>query len=110
MTKPPRITAGEFSAEKTGTVTSFKPIPIPRSILTARISKWQLQLLLRLVLLPAGCELTPGLGEGHAEGGKQGEDGGNEDDTTTAKEVVEGIGNPPGTVRVQPTVALITKG
>jgi hypothetical protein len=39
------------------------------------------------------------LGEGHAKGSKQGEDGGNEDDTTTAKEVIEGVGNPSGTVR-----------
>lgn len=33
MTKPPRIIAGEFSAEKTGTVTSLRPIPMPSSML-----------------------------------------------------------------------------
>lgn len=33
MTRPPRMMAGEFSAEKTGTVTSFRPMPMPRSIL-----------------------------------------------------------------------------
>lgn len=35
MTSPPRIMAGEFSAEKTGTVTSLRPMPRPRSILQA---------------------------------------------------------------------------
>ncbi|CCF43248.1 hypothetical protein CH063_13012 [Colletotrichum higginsianum] len=38
MTRPPRIRVGEFSAEKTGTVTSFRPIPIPRSILSMPVS------------------------------------------------------------------------
>lgn len=33
MTRPPRMMAGEFPAEKTGTVTSFKPMPMPSSIL-----------------------------------------------------------------------------
>src|SRR5437763_12946810 len=32
ITKPPRIMVGSTSAEKTGTVTSFRPMPIPRSI------------------------------------------------------------------------------
>ena len=35
MTKPPRMFAGAFSAEKTGTVTSLRPIPIPSKILHA---------------------------------------------------------------------------
>ena len=38
MTRPPRILVGAFSAEKTGTVTSFKPMPMPRSILHFGIS------------------------------------------------------------------------
>lgn len=29
MTRPPRIFVGAFSAEKTGTVTSFRPMPMP---------------------------------------------------------------------------------
>lgn len=32
MTRPPRMSVGEFSAEKTGTVTSLRPIPMPRSM------------------------------------------------------------------------------
>ena len=32
MTNPPRTSAGAFSAENTGTVTSFKPMPTPRRI------------------------------------------------------------------------------
>src|SRR3954471_4253432 len=32
MTRPPRMFAGEFSAEQTGTVTSLRPIPIPSKI------------------------------------------------------------------------------
>lgn len=32
MTRPPRTLVGAFSAEKTGTVTSFRPIPMPSSI------------------------------------------------------------------------------
>jgi hypothetical protein len=35
MTRPPRMLAGEFSAEKTGTVTSLRPIPSPSKILHA---------------------------------------------------------------------------
>ena len=35
MTKPPRILVGATSAEKTGTVTSFRPMPMPRGILVA---------------------------------------------------------------------------
>lgn len=35
MTRPPRMFAGEFSAEKTGTVTSLRPIPMPSRILHA---------------------------------------------------------------------------
>ena len=31
MTKPPRMFGGATSAEKTGTVTSFRPMPTPRS-------------------------------------------------------------------------------
>ena len=31
MTRPPRTLAGTFSAENTGTVTSLRPIPTPRS-------------------------------------------------------------------------------
>lgn len=38
MTNPPRIFVGEFSAENTGTVTSFNPIPIPRS--TRQAASW----------------------------------------------------------------------
>lgn len=30
MTKPPRMTAGVFSAQKIGIVEAFRPIPIPR--------------------------------------------------------------------------------
>ena len=35
ITNPPRISVGEFSAENTGTVTSFRPIPMPSSIRVA---------------------------------------------------------------------------
>lgn len=33
----PRMLVGAFSAEKTGTVTSFRPMPMPRRILQTRI-------------------------------------------------------------------------
>lgn len=32
ITNPPRMLVGAFSAEKTGTVTSLRPIPMPRRI------------------------------------------------------------------------------
>lgn len=35
MTRPPRTSVGAFSAENTGTVTSFNPIPMPSSIRVA---------------------------------------------------------------------------
>jgi hypothetical protein len=38
MTKPPRIIVGAFSAEYTGTVTSFNPIPIPSK--TRQATSW----------------------------------------------------------------------
>ena len=37
ITNAPRILAGAFSAENTGTVTSFRPIPIPKRIRQAKI-------------------------------------------------------------------------
>lgn len=38
ITRPPRTLVGEFSAEKTGTVTSFRPIPMPKS--TRQATSW----------------------------------------------------------------------
>ena len=38
MTRPPRIFVGATSAEKTGTVTSFRPIPMPSS--TRHAASW----------------------------------------------------------------------
>jgi hypothetical protein len=38
ITRPPRTLAGTTSAEKTGTVTSFRPMPTPRS--TRQMASW----------------------------------------------------------------------
>ena len=43
-------------------------------------------------------KLAPGLRDGHAEGREEREDSRDEDDAAAAEEVVEGIGDPAGTV------------
>lgn len=39
-------------------------------------------------------ELAPGLCQAHADGSKQGEDGGDEDGMATTEKMIEGIGDP----------------
>lgn len=44
---------------------------------------------------PTGGKLAPGLGDGHAKEGQPGEDGGNKDDASAAKPVVQRVGMQP---------------